>query len=38
LYAAPYVLLVGGLGLIFVAVKRWTGGGSTAGPEQRGQE
>ncbi len=36
LYAAPYVLLLGGLGLIFFAVKRWTGG-SGAGPGQPGQ-
>jgi cytochrome c-type biogenesis protein CcmH len=26
LYAAPYVLLLAGLGVIVVAVKRWTGG------------
>ncbi len=37
LYAAPYVLLLGGLALIFFAVKRWTGGAGP-GPEQRGQE
>jgi cytochrome c-type biogenesis protein CcmH/NrfF len=36
LYAAPYVLLLGGVGMIFFAVRRWSGNG--AGPEQRGQE
>lgn len=36
LYAAPYVLLLGGLGFIVVAVRRWSTNG--AGQEQRGQE
>lgn len=31
LYAAPYVLLLGGLGVIVIAVKRWTAAGETAG-------
>ena len=35
LYAAPYVLLLAGLGVVVVAVRRWTGGGNqpdSAGP------
>ncbi|MDE3052401.1 MAG: cytochrome c-type biogenesis protein CcmH [Gemmatimonadota bacterium] len=36
LYAAPYVLLLGGLGLIFVAVKRWSANGT--GQERSEQE
>lgn len=30
LYAAPYVLLAGGLVLVVVAVKKWTGSGKSA--------
>ena len=33
LYAAPYVLLLAGLGVIVVAVKRWTRGGGDAEPQ-----
>jgi cytochrome c-type biogenesis protein CcmH/NrfF len=33
LYAAPYILLLGGLGVIIVAVKRWTAQPETANGE-----
>jgi cytochrome c-type biogenesis protein CcmH len=32
LYAAPYVLLLAGLAVIVIAVKKWTAGNSEAGP------
>ncbi len=39
LYAAPYVLLLVGIGVIVVAVKRWTGGsGETAESERAAEE
>ncbi len=33
LYAAPYLLLLAGLGVIAIAVKRWTGSPQTKSPE-----
>ena len=39
LYAAPYVLLVIGIGVIYMAVKKWTAGGSdSAEPENPATE
>jgi len=39
LYAAPYLLLAAGLGVIVMAVKKWTGGtGETTEPENTAQE
>ncbi|MGH7688517.1 MAG: cytochrome c-type biogenesis protein [Gemmatimonadaceae bacterium] len=38
LYAAPYVLLVVGLGVIVVAVKKWTSGGGEPAESQHGEE
>ena len=39
LYAAPYLLLVAGFGVIVVAVKKWTGGsGETTEPENTTQQ
>lgn len=39
LYAAPYVLLLVGLGVIVIAVRRWTGGnGETTAPQNDAEQ